>query len=150
VCSLQLSRKQAANMTKLQSPADIVSYHAHIYYDVAATRGVAEFLRKQIAELFPVQLGRWHDALVGPHTQSMYQVAFDVPVFAQFVPWLMLNRNGLDVLVHPNTLQPRADHVVHALWLGRKLDIKPDFLEVRIDPSQESRVEVNTRPDLGL
>lgn len=134
----------------IQRLESVVSYHAHIYYDVATTRRTAEWLRERMAQLFAVQLGRWHDALVGPHTQSMYQVAFDVPVFARFVPWLMLNRNGLDILVHPNTLQPRADHLVHALWLGRKLDLKPDTLPIRIAAGEESPIEVNTRPDLGL
>jgi aromatic ring-cleaving dioxygenase len=140
----------AARATRLQELDSIVSWHAHIYYDVATTRQTAEWLRERIAELFPVQIGRWHDALVGPHTASMYQVAFDVAVYARFVPWLMLNRNGLDVLVHPNTLQPRADHMVHASWLGRKLELKPEVLAERIEPSEESPIEVNTRPDLGL
>lgn len=134
----------------LQPIEDILSYHAHIYYDVARTRGVAEWLRERIAEAFPVQIGRWHDKCVGPHTASMYQVAFEVPVFARFVPWLMLNRRGLDVLVHPNTLQPRADHLVHALWLGQRLAIKGEVLSERIEASQEDAVIVNTRPDLGL
>jgi len=133
------------------APIDgIVSYHAHIYYDVQSTRKTAEWLRERIAESFSVQIGRWHDPHVGPHTQSMYQVAFDVAVFARFVPWLMLNRQGLDVLVHPNTLRPREDHMVHAMWLGRKLALKPEVLSERIEPHEESPVEVNTRPDLGL
>lgn len=140
----------SADPKSMQTLDSIVSYHAHIYYDVATTRPVAEWLRERIAELFPVQLGRWHDALVGPHTASMYQVAFDVPVFARFMPWLALNRRGLDVLVHPNTLQPRADHMVHAMWLGRKLALKPEVLPERIEAGEESAIEVNTRPDLGL
>ena len=85
-----------------------------------ARAACAEALRARIAERFSVQLGRWHDVPVGPHTAAMYQVAFDTDVFAAFVPWLMLNRNGLDVLVHPNTLAPRDDHLQHALWLGDK------------------------------
>lgn len=128
----------------------IVSWHAHIYYDVATTRSVAERLRERIAENFAVQIGRWHDPHVGPHTESMYQVAFDVGVFPEFVPWLVLNREGLDVLIHPNTLRPRDDHMVHALWVGRKLALKPERLQETIDASEESPVEVNTRPDLGL
>ena len=42
-----------------------------------ARRGVAEALRQRIGERFVVQLGRWHDVPVGPHTAAMYQVAFD-------------------------------------------------------------------------
>ena len=83
-------------------PATIRSYHAHIYYD-PATRPVAERLREAIGDGFTVELGRWHDEPVGPHPISMYQVAFAVAEFPRLVPWLMLNRGGLDVLVHPQT-----------------------------------------------
>jgi DOPA 4,5-dioxygenase len=79
----------------------------------------------------------------------MYQVAFGTALFASFVPWLMLNRGGLDVLVHPNTLAPRDDHLLHALWLGDKLALDPDVLPLRIDASQESAVEPNTLPTLA-
>jgi DOPA 4,5-dioxygenase len=129
--------------------AAIHSYHAHVYYDPVRTRDVAELLRQRIAERFVVQLGRWHDLPVGPHTASMYQVAFGTDVFAAFVPWLMLNRNGLDVLVHPNTLAPLDDHLVHALWLGGKLALKAAVLPARIDADQESPIEPNTTPTLS-
>ena len=133
----------------MQTLAAIHSYHAHIYYDPMRTRGIAEALRSRIAERFSVQLGRWHDVPVGPHTAAMYQVAFDTEVFAAFVPWLMLNRNGLDVLVHPNTLAPRDDHLLHALWLGDKLALKEAVLPLRIDAEQESPIEANTTPTLA-
>ncbi len=56
-----------------------------------------------MGDLFTVTLGRWHDVLVGPHRQSMYQVAFAREEFPRLVPWLMLNREGLSILVHPLT-----------------------------------------------
>jgi DOPA 4,5-dioxygenase len=79
----------------------------------------------------------------------MYQVAFGTALFASLVPWLMLNRDGLDVLVHPNTLAPRDDHLLHALWLGDKLALKPEVLPLRIDAGQEEAVEPNTKPTLA-
>jgi len=106
-----------------QPLAAIASFHAHIYFDGAAQRELAMTLREQIGERFSVTLGRVHDRLVGPHARSMYQVAFDVATFGNFVPWLMLNRQGLTVLVHPNTRDARRDHLVHALWMGEVLDI---------------------------
>jgi DOPA 4,5-dioxygenase len=126
--------------------APILSWHAHVYYDPAATRGIAEALRQRIAERFVVQLGRWHDVPVGPHSAAMYQVAFAPEVFAAFVPWLALHRDGLDVLVHPNTLAPRDDHLQHALWLGRPLALKEETLPQRIDAGEESPVIANTTP----
>lgn len=122
-------------------PAPISSYHAHIYFD-AATRGVAEYIRTQIAEQFSVRLGRWHDVPVGPHPQAMYQVAFLPQVFPALLPWLMLHRGGLNVLLHPNTGAPRADHLVHAAWLGAALPLKGDVL-----PETEDVAAMETEPN---
>ena len=99
------------------------SYHAHIYYD-AATRRTAAKVRKQIEDTFAVEMGRWHDEPVGPHPRSMYQVAFKKSEFAKFVPWLMENRAGLTVFVHPNSGDDYADHAIHAIWMGKMLRLK--------------------------
>ena len=112
-------------------PGRIRGFHAHIYYDTQ-TRPVAASLRDAIAARFTVELGRWHDEPVGPHPTSMYQVAFAAEEFGRFVPWLMLNHGGLDVLVHPQTTDAYADHTEHASWLGVKLPLRLDVL--RRDP----------------
>jgi aromatic ring-cleaving dioxygenase len=107
----------------------IKAYHAHIYYDVKTTRGRAARLRRRVAQKFPqAKLGRWHDELVGPHTQSMYQIAFPAGLFATFVPWLMLDRDGLAVLLHPETGDDYRDHTAHACWLGRELPLRTEVL----------------------
>ena len=108
-------------------PAAIEGYHAHVYYD-PATRAVAERLREAIGAGFRVQLGRWHDAPIGPHPVSMYQAAFPVAEFARLVPRLMLNRAGLTVLVHPLTGDDYEDHATHPLWLGSPLPLKLETL----------------------
>ena len=126
------------------SERPILSWHAHVYYDPTATRPRAEQVREGIAQRFRVQLGRWHDAPVGPHSAPMYQVAFDVDLFAALVPWLALHREGLSVLVHPNTLAPRADHLVHAIWLGAPLALRPEALPDAIRPDEESPIVPNT------
>jgi DOPA 4,5-dioxygenase len=115
-------------VTTLRDPAEITSYHAHVYYDPAA-RGPAEELRLRIGLAFPsAALGRWHDAPVGPHPTAMYQVAFAVGDFPRLVPWLMLNRGELTILVHPNTADEYADHAHHAVWLGDRLRLKLETL----------------------
>lgn len=111
-------------------PQSIEGYHAHIYYD-AATRTAAERLREAIGAGFEVQLGRWHDRPVGPHPISMYQVAFPVAEFPRLVPWLMLNRAQLTVLVHPLTGDDYEDHATFPLWLGTPLPLKLEILKRR-------------------
>lgn len=106
----------------------IASFHAHVYYDTE-TREAAARVREELDAKFEVQLGRWRDEPVGPHPKSMYQVAFSPNKFAEVVPWLMLHRQGLDVLVHPNTGDAVADHAVHSLWLGEKLELNIDALK---------------------
>ena len=107
-------------MTALLPAAAIASYHAHVYYD-PATRQSAAAIRTALIARFVVQLGRWRDKLVGPHPQFMFQAAFEPGLFDQIVPWLMLNRRGHSVLVHPNTGDDLADHRDYPLWLGEKL-----------------------------
>jgi DOPA 4,5-dioxygenase len=113
----------------LKDVPSIAGYHAHIYFDSAEDRARALRLREQIAAQFPdALLGRWHDRLVGPHLQPMYQVAFATALFPTFVPWLMLNRNGLTILLHPETGDAYTDHTAHAVWFGAVLPLKLDVL----------------------
>jgi len=122
----------------------IPSYHAHIYFRTPEERAKAEAVREAIAERFTVRLGRWHDVPIGPHTAPMYQVAFLANIFPDFIPWLMLNRQGLTILLHPNTGRPRDDHETHPFWFGEVLAIKGDVLpEVS---AEEMEMEPNTNP----
>ena len=120
----------AAAATPAHSAKAIAHYHAHVYYDPATSRGRAERLRQRVAAEFPgARLGRWHDELVGPHPQSMYQIAFPSEMLAQLLPWLMLNRDGLTVLLHPETGDPYADHSAHAVWFGAVLPLRLDVFK---------------------
>lgn len=107
--------------------AGIEGYHAHVYYD-PSTRGAAERLRQAIGERFATRLGRWHDEPVGPHPIAMYQVAFAVDELPRLLPWLMLNRGELSVLVHPLTGDDYADHALFALWLGAPQPLRLETL----------------------
>ena len=107
----------------------ITGYHAHIYYD-AETRETSARLRQEIWRKweFAVTMGRFRDRAVGPHPEWMYQVAFDKDLFPEIVPWLMYNRNGLVILVHPEAEDAYDDHAHYPLWLGGHFDLKLEFL----------------------
>jgi aromatic ring-cleaving dioxygenase len=106
----------------------IHSWHAHVYFD-PDHRAPALALREQIGARFPAAvLGRWHAVPVGPHPAAMYQIAFPNALFPSLVPFIALNRQGLTVLVHPESGRPRADHAQHALWMGAVLPLKTDIL----------------------
>lgn len=130
-----------------QPLAAIASFHAHVYFEGPGQRETALALREQVGQRFAVALGRVHDGPIGPHARAMYQVAFDVATFGKIVPWLMLNRRGLTVLVHPNTRDERADHLSHALWMGEVLDIVgPERLAA--DMEAEAPRPTNTTPTI--
>ena len=118
--------------TAPRDPRAITDYHAHVYYDPKQSRGKAERLRERVGARFPqAKLGRWHDELVGPHTESMYQIAFPTEMLADFVPWLMLNRDGLTVLLHPETGDDYTDHTAHAAWFGAVLPLRTEVFSKR-------------------
>jgi DOPA 4,5-dioxygenase len=58
----------------------------------------------------------------------MYQIAFEPDRLATILPWLMLNRHGLTILVHPETGDDYADHAQHAVWLGAVLQLRLETL----------------------
>jgi aromatic ring-cleaving dioxygenase len=110
-------------------PLSIRRYHAHVYYGPGSTGVRAAALRERVAGRFPAAvIGHWHDESVGPHTKSMYQIALPAEVLASFLPWLMLNRDGLTILLHPETGDPYADHTDHAVWFGAMLPLRLDVL----------------------
>jgi aromatic ring-cleaving dioxygenase len=84
-------------------PSTIDSWHAHVYFD-ASTRDAAWVLRGVIeAQLAGrIEMGRFHEKLVGPHPLWSYQLAFAAAEFS-----------------HPNTGDALRDHRDSALWLGR-------------------------------
>ena len=108
-------------------PTPLNGYHAHVYYDTA-TRPIAERLADAIGRKFQVEFGGFRDGPVGPHPIANLQIIFTTAEFPKIVPWLMLNRDGLDVLVHPLTDDSVDDHSRYALWLGAPVPLKLETL----------------------
>lgn len=136
--------------TKPRAYTDIESYHAHIYFD-EDTYQKAALIRKWSAERFAVELGDWNAEPRGPHVTPSFYFGFTNDLLPVIVPWLQLNSLGLTILIHPNTDDPRADHLYYALWVNRSQPVngyamkKPGPGEPRVE-----QIYVNTRPSVKL
>ena len=114
--------------------AELKGYHAHVYFD-AATRPIAERLRDTIIDKFACEPGAFADEPRGPHPVPQFNVIFEIREFQNIVPWLMLNREGLNVLVHPLTESNYDDHSMYALWLGTPVPLRLDRLSRKLPES---------------
>ena len=105
----------------------IDGYHGHVYYS-AETRECAERLRETIGATLGVEVRALSDVPLGPHPVPQFRFTFTTAQFDTIVPWLMFNRKGLDVLVHPLTDSSYDDHSRYAIWLGAPVALKLDTL----------------------
>ena len=100
----------------------INDWHVHVYFD-AQSLDQARALCEQAAQKFAVKMGRVHEKPVGPHPCWSCQLAFMPEVFDSIVPWLSLNRDGLTILIHPQTGEDLIDHRDYAIWMGQSMDL---------------------------
>ena len=89
-------------------------------------RAAAQALSDQLAASFPVQIGRNLASL--PASVPQIKMIFKTEAFQQVVPSLMLNRDGLDILVHPLSDNEFDDHTDYALWMGTPINLKVETL----------------------
>jgi aromatic ring-cleaving dioxygenase len=108
--------------------AELHGYHAHIYYGDDGRSPIADNVCKDLAARFPVELGS-NNGIAGPHPIAQRQVIFRTSAFAEVVPWLMFNRHGLDILIHPLSDDEFDDHTANALWLGNPVPLKLEILQ---------------------
>ena len=117
-------------MTDASTSPAVHGYHAHIYYDRDSSAKAGQ-LRQRLGESFPVQIGRMNDDPIGPHPVSQFAAIFKPEQFQDVVPWLMLNRDGLDILIHPLTDDMVDDHSVYAVWLGNPVELRLNTMQRR-------------------
>src|SRR5262249_27894950 len=116
-CPPSSASREGSPMTENTAKAvNNLGYHAHIYYDPTSTRALAEGVCAALGEHFQVEIEAFRDTPVGPHPRANVLVLFKPDQFAHVVPYLMLHRDGLDVLVHPLTEDAVEDHTDFAMW----------------------------------
>ena len=136
---------------KPRAYTDIKSYHAHFYFD-EDTHEKAALVRKWSAERFPVELGNWNLEPRGPHVTPSFYFGFTNDLLPIIVPWLQLNSLGLTVLLHPNTDDPRADHLYYTLWVNRSQPVNAYSMRRPGEPGAPpiEKIFPNTRPTVKL
>ena len=78
---------------------------------------------------------------------SLANQPVDFDLLPIIVPWLQLNSLGLTILLHPNTDDPRADHLYYTLWVNRSQPVNAYNM-----PKQASveKIFPNTKPTVKL
>ena len=74
-----------------------------------------------------VKARKMYDSTVEPHPGPMFQITFSPETFGSIVRFLSFNRNGLSILVHPNTGELIADHFERTTWMGKSLDLDIEY-----------------------
>lgn len=125
-------------------------FDLHIYY-MQNNQSQSKFARElwqRIRYEFPeLRIYKFWEKPVGPHPYAMFEVnVFTPEQFGAFVPWLVINRGPLSVLLHPNCddKDDVRDHTQRATWLGEKvpLDIGMlrDFIEREKNKQKDTKV----------
>ena len=99
------------------SEPSIRDFHAHIYYDPDEIE-LARKLATAAQERYPIAVGHFHLAPVGPHPRGSVQLTVPRDVFGDIAQFLALNRGSLTVFAHAETGNDLADHTEHVIWFG--------------------------------
>lgn len=99
-------------------------WHVHLYFD-PADQPLAETVAQAAARRFDVALGRFHPRPVGPHPTGSVQLTVPDAAIGPALGWFALHRQGLTVMIHPETGEDLVDHRDRVVWMGtpRQLDL---------------------------
>ena len=104
-----------------------------------------------MAERFEVELGDWNLTPRGPHVTPSFYFGFTNDLLHVILPWLQLNSLGLTILLHPNTDDPRADHLYYTAWINRSQPV--NAYGMKKPAGDEPPVELiypNTKPHIPI
>ena len=97
--------------------------------------------RRWAGERFPVEMGDWNLQPRGPHVTPSFYFGFTNDLLTVLIPWLQLNSLGLTTLVHPNTDDPRADHLYYTLWVNRSQPVNAYNMKAPRDKEGNVQIE---------
>lgn len=97
-------------------------FHAHLYFD-KETLNIAKKIIDLAANFDFIKVGTVHEKTIGPHPMWSCQLLFKTEHLNTILPWLMSNREGLKVFIHPLSGDELKDHTIHAMWLGEPVEL---------------------------
>lgn len=100
---------------------DIKGFHFHVYYSDDSRAKAWELFK-----CFPE--ARWYAKPLGPHTQPMFALEVASSHMEDVYKFMILNRDGLSVLIHPITDNELEDHTTSVGWLGTPVPLDLDKL----------------------
>ncbi|USG61113.1 DOPA 4,5-dioxygenase family protein [Sneathiella marina] len=106
----------------------ISGYHVHVYFHDTESKLKAIALKEAMSQKFKIKISRLFEEvnLSETHQRPMFVASFPASEFAEVMPWVMLNQNRLNMMVHPLTENDLADHGDYPLWLGSVLPLNLD------------------------
>ena len=63
------------------------------------------------------------DDPAGPFVTGQWSIFLTTEDFEEYVTWITQNREGYDILIHPNSGCEIQDHTTWALWAGKPWEI---------------------------
>ena len=116
-------------MSNAEYPVNVHDhYHAHVYFD-DSSHEFARSLCEEAGDTYGLEVGRFHERPVGPHTVWSCQIKFDAEHFETFIPWLDKKRKDLTIFVHGLTGDDFKDHTDYAYWLGDPVPLNLDIFK---------------------
>lgn len=119
----------------MRNSSEIKGFHFHVYYDFNEEFDKAFDLwslandtllaRERNRIMF---LGQMNMNPNGPHTKAYFVIVTSPFYFGEVFKLLLLNRNGLSILVHPLTNDELEAHTSMAVWMGKEVPLDLDKL----------------------
>uniref|UniRef100_A0A1D1Y9E9 Putative 21. protein n=1 Tax=Anthurium amnicola TaxID=1678845 RepID=A0A1D1Y9E9_9ARAE len=103
-------------------------YDIHFYYSPGSEKAALEVRDQLKAQFGWLRFEEPEGKPSAPHTLPNWEADFKNSPnhhqnFGEVLRWLMLNRRGHSVIVHPHTGNELKDHTDYALWLGEKVPL---------------------------